>query len=227
MFQADFWKKKSFFALFWPKTVQKWPFWPKIPFFWGLWLITLNFDISFGWKLPKTYSLVPSSVFEYPNPCKNSESGIFLALIAQILALFIPFMEFWLITSVFDISFGWKLPKIFSLVSSSVFGYGYPCKNSRTEIFLALNTQKWLFFVHFRLFLEFWLITSVFDISFSWKLPKIFSLVSSSVFEYRYSCKNSEFGIFLALITQNTVEPLKTDTFGEWTSVRLREASVL
>ena len=141
MFQADFWKKFIFWP-FWPKTVQKWPFWPKIPFFGGFWLITLNFDISFGWKLPKTFSLVPSSVFEYPNPCKNSESGIFLAFIAQKLVLFSPFLEFWLITSVFDISFGWKLSKIFSLVSSSVFEYPNPCENSESGIFLALIAQK-------------------------------------------------------------------------------------
>ena len=87
-------EKNSFFALFWPKTVKKWPFWPEIQYFGGFWLITSNFDISFGWKLPKTFSLVPSSVFEYPNPCKNSESGIFLALIAQKLALFSPFWAF-------------------------------------------------------------------------------------------------------------------------------------
>ena len=46
-------------------------------------LITLNFDIGFGGNLPKTLSLVPSSLLEYQYPCKNFESGIFLALITQ------------------------------------------------------------------------------------------------------------------------------------------------
>ena len=48
----------------------------------------------------------------------------------------------------------------------------------------------------FLVFEGFWLITSIFVISFGWKLPRIFSLVSANVFEFQLSCKNSEFGIF-------------------------------
>ena len=51
-------------GFFWPKSVKKWPFLPKIQFFEGFWPITSIFVISFGWKLPKVFFYVSTSVCE-------------------------------------------------------------------------------------------------------------------------------------------------------------------
>ena len=96
-----------------------------------------GFDINFGWKLLKTLFLV-SLVYWVPillwkfwiwdfqsRPTKNG----------HFIAYFRLFLEDWLITSNFDICFGLKIPKTFSLGPFSVIMYPYSCESSEYGIF--------------------------------------------------------------------------------------------
>ena len=104
------------------------------------------------------------------------------------------FWRFWLIASIFVISYGWKLLITFSLVSSGLFEYLYPCENSKSGIFLVFYPKVGIFLHN----LVFWFLLSYFKFGnkFGWKLVKTFSLVPSSVFDYLCPFEKSETGFF-------------------------------
>ena len=161
-------------------------FWQKSSFFEGFWLITSIFVICFGWKLPKVFSYVSYSMWEKWYLLENSKFGIFLAKNCKKRANFArnPVFEvFLLITSIFDLdlaeNFLKSSPKcLLACVSSGTRG-----KIQNWGFFWPKSVKKWPFLPKIQFFEGFWLITSIFVISFGWKLPKVFSYVSYSVWE--------------------------------------------